>query len=70
MKEWSEETQQWMESLGRFGPTTDGEYIKGYAYDYEEGGVFTIYWNARDLRQIAAACLEVAESLEGGRDGA
>lgn len=68
MKEWSKKTAEWMESLGQFGPTTDNKYVKGYAYDYEEGGTFTIYWDARSLREIAAACLEVAESLEGGGD--
>ena len=68
MKEWSDNAKEWMDALGRFGPTTDSEYIKGYAYDYEEGGVFSIYWNARHLREIAAACLEVAESLEGGNN--
>lgn len=64
MNKWSEKTAEWMESLGRFQPTTDNEYVKGYAYDYEEGGTFTIYWDARSLREIAAACIEVAESLE------
>lgn len=66
MSEWSEKTAEWMESLGGFRPTTDNEYVKGYAYDCEEGGTFTIYWDARSLREIAAACLEVAKSLEGG----
>lgn len=68
MKEWSERTQEWMQSLGRFSPTTDSQYIKGYAYEYEEGGTYTIYWDATSLREIAAACLEVAESLEGGKN--
>jgi len=65
-KEWSENTKCWMESLGRFTPTTENDYVKGYAYDFDEGGTYSIYWDARSLREIAAACLEVAEGLEGG----
>lgn len=61
---WSENTQKWMEALGKFSPTTDNQYVKGYAYDFNDGGVFKIYWDASTLREIAEACIEVAESLE------
>lgn len=67
-KEWSENAKNWMESLGRFTPTTTKDYVVGYAYDYEEGGTYSISWDARSLREIAAACLEVAEGLEEGGD--
>lgn len=64
MKEWSENAARWMKTLGGFRPATHSAYIEGDAYDYKKGEAYTIYWNASHLRAIAAACLEVAESLE------
>ena len=64
-KPWSEKTAEWMDALGNFGPTVNNEHVKGYTCD-EYGEGVTTYWDAEQLREIAAACLEVAESLEGG----
>lgn len=64
-KPWSEKTAEWMDVLGGFGPTVNNEHVKGYTCD-ENGDPVKTYLNAEELREIAAACLEVAESLEGG----
>lgn len=61
MKQWNElsaGTLEVMKELGSFGPTTRGDEIKGY----QDGD--KVYWDAKDLKDISAACLEVAQWLE------
>jgi len=67
MKEWSDNARTWMSLLGEYTPAKDGKHVQGVGYDYEgDGGVYRRYLDAESLRKLAAACLEVAESLEGG----
>lgn len=61
---WSENAQTWMELMGEFTPTDDNKFVVGLAYDFENGGLYTVHRDADCLRRIAAACLEVAEGLE------
>lgn len=59
-EELNPKTLEWMQELGDFGPTVkeENKEVKGWG----DGG--KIYWGAEDLREIAAACLEVADWLE------
>lgn len=65
---WSVETASWMKWLGDFGPTVHGTELKGWMDDDGEGRS-KVYLSANDLRALAAACLEAADSLKGASDG-
>lgn len=54
-----------MRELGGFGPVTDASRrtVKGYTYD-EDGIGCKTYYTSDDLREIAEACLEVADWLD------
>lgn len=66
--EWSEISKLWdelgsdihevMKELGYFSPTVKGDSLKGYMCDEKT------YWDAKDLRRIAEACLVAAEFLD------
>ena len=58
IKNLDQNTQDWMEILGNFGVTVKGDEVKGYM----EGG--KVYFSATDLRELAKACLTVADYLE------
>jgi hypothetical protein len=47
-----------MEFMGNFGITVSGKEIKGYMDDGK------VYLDATELRELAKACLDVAEYLE------
>ena len=53
-----------MRELGEFGPTVNAEdrVVKGVTFD--DGDPCKTYWSSGDLRQIAAACAEVADWLD------
>lgn len=53
-----------MKELGNFGPTVNvaDRLVKGWTCDDE--GVGKTYYSSDDLRQIAAACNEVADWLD------
>lgn len=63
-QKWSKNAKEKMEMLGRFQPTEGNVYVTGVGYDFEEGERYCRSWNAEYLREIAAACLEVAQGLE------
>ena len=54
----------WMKFLGDFGPTVKEESreLKGDIYDEEGGG--KVYLDSGELRELAAACNEVADWLD------
>lgn len=54
----------WMKFLGNFGPTAKEESreLKGYMHNDEGGG--KVYLDAGELRELAAACNEVAAWLD------
>jgi hypothetical protein len=67
MNDWdsvSQEAREVMKNLGNFGPTVNParKEVKGYTH-YEDACGKT-YWGSRDLRNIAAACTEVANWLD------
>lgn len=60
--------QTWMKFLGDFSPTVkeQSRELKGYMHDDEGGG--KVYLDAGELREIAAACTEVADWLDKRAD--
>jgi hypothetical protein len=54
-----------MRELGEFGPTITSKdrMVKGMLYDPEDGPVHA-YFDSRDLRQMAAGMVEVADWLD------
>jgi len=67
MTDWhdlGQETLSVMKDLGEFGPTVHvkNREVKGYTFD-DEGGNKT-YYSSDDLRNIAAACIKVADWLD------
>lgn len=56
--------QTWMKFLGNFWPTVHEEKreLKGYMHDDDGGG--KVYLDACELRELAAACNEVADWLD------
>lgn len=72
MKPWeelSENARVTMKAMGNFGPTVhaDAREVKGYTYEDGEGG--KCYLSSGDLRNISAACEEVAVWLDERADG-
>ena len=68
MKTWKELnglTQGWMSMLGGFSPTVNPQdkQVKGVMFD-SEGEIIKAYLDPDELREIADACLEVAQFLE------
>jgi len=61
-------SQTWMKFLGDFGPTVHEHLreLKGYMHDDEGGG--KVYLDAGELRELAAACNEVADWLDKRAD--
>ncbi len=61
----SEDARDWLKMLGNFGPTVHAKNreLKGYLSD--EGRT---YFDAGDLRNIAAACIEAADWLDKRAD--
>jgi hypothetical protein len=67
----SEDARSWLKMLGDFGPTAHAKNreLKGYiAADEGEDG--RTYLNSRDLREIAASCIEAADWLDKRADAA
>ena len=65
----SEEARDWLEMLGNFGPTNAVKLreLKGCVHsDHGEDG--RVYVASRDLRNIAAACIEAADWLDKRAD--
>lgn len=62
----SQPTRDAMEKLGYFGPTTNpcAREIKGTMYNVDSECVESTYYNSDDLRQLAAAFIEVAKWLD------
>ncbi len=67
-KEISDNAKVTMKALGNFGPTSAAwtREVKGYTYEDGEGG--KCYLSSGDLRNIAAACEEVANWLDARAD--
>ena len=68
----SESAKAWMKLLGNFGPTVhaDRREIKGVTVD-DDGDHVKTYYDSGELRELAAACSEVADWLDkraGGQD--
>lgn len=61
----SKGAQAWMQLLGDFGPTVrvDSMELKGYTRD-KDGDTVKTYYDSGELRELSAACLEVADWLE------
>jgi hypothetical protein len=67
--EWNElskATLEAMEVIGNYGPTAnpEGRTVKGYTWDADDGCGGQCYLDSRDLREIAVACIEVADWLD------
>lgn len=60
----SEKARKVMRELGNFSPTAreSDAQVKGWGIDEE--GTGKVYWDSADLRNIAAACAEVADWLD------
>lgn len=71
----SDKARDVMKSLGNFGPTVNAanREVKGSTYDEDCedcGGCVKTYYTSADLREIAAACAEVADWLDKRADEA
>ena len=64
----SKEARETMKFLGDFGPTVHAQSreVKGYMLNDDGGG--SVYLDAGELREIAAACNEVADWLDKRAD--
>lgn len=68
MKQWTDlnpDTLEVMKELGYFTPTSrvEDKLVKGYTYD-ENGEGCKTYLSPENLRDIAYACIEVADFLD------
>ena len=65
-----EKARDVMKELGNFWPTVNAasREVKGATYDDECGGAVKTYYTSTDLREIAAACVEVADWLDTRAD--
>ena len=63
-KELSANAMVWMKFLGDFSPTCNEarKELKGYMFDESGGGKAYIY--SGELRELARACIEVADWLD------
>lgn len=61
----SESAKAWMKLLGNFGPTVRAESreMKGMTVD-ECGDHVKTYYDSGELRELAKACIEVADWLD------
>lgn len=61
----SENAKLWMRELGNFGPTHNAaeKMVKGCTLD-NFGDAVKIYYDSDNLRQMAKACIEVADWLD------
>lgn len=71
-KDISDGAKAWMKLLGNFTPTVlpERRELKGYVLD-ENGESGNAYYDSGELRELAAACSEVADWLDkraGGQD--
>ena len=72
-REVSESSRGWMRALGNFTPTVNPMHreVKGSMLG-EYGDAEKTYFDSKELRELAAACLEVAGWLDrraaGGQD--
>lgn len=64
-REVTENSRAWMRTLGNFGPTVNPLYreVKGYMLG-EHGDAEKTYFDSKELRELAAACEEVADWLD------
>lgn len=67
--DWSDlnpNTRDWMKILGEFGPTVHAQNaeIKGVMYDADADGMGRVYIASAELRELAKACIEVADWLD------
>lgn len=63
----SDNCAEWMEWLGGYAQTYNGDEVKGFHYDAEDASRYKSYLTSDDLRGIAAACIEMAEILDAAR---
>lgn len=65
----SNSAKAWMKLLGNFGPTVLAERkeLKGYTVD-DDGDHVKTYYDSDELRELAAACTEVADWLDRRAD--
>jgi hypothetical protein len=68
MSEFSDNAKEWLEFWGDCNPTVrvEDKTLKGYTTDYD--GTSSFYVSAYELREMAAACFEVADWLEARAD--
>lgn len=62
-------TQQWLDALGKFQlDINDNVAMKGFVWEVNQNGTRRIDWymDADDWRELAAACVEVADYLDAG----
>ena len=64
MKEFSAKTEEVMRRYGLWSLTAQEDLLKGTLYDPNDNDVYGSYLDANDLREIAAACTEIADYLE------
>lgn len=64
-REVTENSRAWMRTLGNFGPTVNPLYreVKGYMLG-ESGEGEKAYFDSKELRALAASCIEVADWLD------
>lgn len=64
-REVSESARGWMRTLGHFTPTVNPDYreVKGSMLG-EYGDAEKTYFSSKELRELAAACTEIADWLD------
>lgn len=64
-REVTENSRAWMQTLGHFSPTVNPLYreVKGSMLG-EHGDAEKTYFSSKELRELAAACEEVADWLD------
>ena len=64
-REVSESSRGWMRTLGNFSPTvlTERREIGGVTVD-DDGELVKTYFDSKELRELATACIEVADWLD------
>ena len=64
MNRFSAETEEAMRHYGLWGLTSREDCIKGVLHDSSDGEVYGTYLDAKELRELATACVEIADYLE------